>query len=220
MRITLPSGTIAEIDNSISTPTMGLVITPDIFGLRPVFDDLVARLARQWNMIVAAVDPFPGRELTADIAERFAIVGGIDDDAHLADLVQAADVLATPRVGLIGFCMGGMYCFKSARSDRFDRIASFYGMIRVQEAWRGPTQGEPLAMLRAGHPDRVMAVVGNRDPYTPPEDIAELRSVGVTVYEYPEAEHGFAHDPSRPSHRPDAAADSFAKAKSWLLGEV
>ena len=220
MRITLVSGTTAEIDRSISSPTMGLVIAPDIFGLRPVFDDLVARLAREWNMVVAAVDPFPGRELSDDIQERFAVVAGIDDDAQLGDLHQAADALGTPRVGLIGFCMGGMYCFKSARSDRFARISSFYGMIRIPEGWRSSTHGEPLTILRAGHADRVIAVIGNRDPYTPAADVAELRSTGVTVYEYPEAEHGFAHDPSRPSHRPDDSADAFAKTKNWLLGDL
>lgn len=220
MRIELGSGTVAEVDQSITSPTMGLVIAPDIFGLRPVFDDLVARLAHEWNMSVAAVDPFPGRDLSGDIQERFGIVAGIDDDAHLADLHLAADVLGTARVGLIGFCMGGMYCFKSARSDRFVRIASFYGMIQLPEGWRSPTHGEPLRILRAGHADRVMAVVGNRDSYTPDGDIAELRATGVMVNEYPEAEHGFAHDPSRPSHRPEDAADAFAKARNWLLGEV
>jgi hypothetical protein len=45
MRIVLPSGTPAEIDTSVQQPAMGLVIAPDIFGLRPLFDDLVARLA-------------------------------------------------------------------------------------------------------------------------------------------------------------------------------
>ncbi len=220
MRIELGSGTVAEVDQSITSPMMGLVIAPDIFGLRPVFDDLVARLAHEWNMSVAAVDPFPGRDLSGDIQERFGIVAGIDDDAHLADLHLAADVLGTARVGLIGFCMGGMYCFKSARSDRFARIASFYGMIQLPEGWRSPTHGEPLRILRAGHADRVMAVVGNRDSYTPDGDIAELRATGVMVNEYPEAEHGFAHDPSRPSHRPEDAADAFAKARNWLLGEV
>ncbi|MHB1089810.1 MAG: dienelactone hydrolase family protein [Ilumatobacteraceae bacterium] len=219
MRITLASGTTAEVDTSTPSPTMGLVIAPDIFGLRPVFDDLVARLAREWNMAVAAVDPFPGRQLSDDVQERFAVVAGIDDDAHLRDLHLAADVLATPRVGLIGFCMGGMYCFKSARSDRFARIASFYGMIRVPEGWRGPTQGEPLAILRAGHAERVLAVIGNRDPYTPETDVSELRTTGVTICEYPEAEHAFAHDSSRPAHRPDDAADAFAKTKDWLLAE-
>lgn len=219
MRITLASGTAAEVDKSVFSPTMGLVIAPDIFGFRPVFDDLVARLAREWNMAVAAVDPFPGRKLSDDIQERVAVVASLDDDAHLRDLHQAADELATPRVGLIGFCMGGMYCFKSARSDRFARIVSFYGMIRIPEGWRSPTQGEPLAILGSGHADRVMAVIGNRDPYTPEADVSELRKTGVTICEYPEAEHGFAHDPSRPSHRPDDAADAFAKAKNWLLTE-
>lgn len=198
---------------------MGLVIAPDIFGLRPLFDDLVARLAREWNMAVAAVEPFPGRHLSNDVQERFAAVPSIDDDSHLRDLHQAADVLATPRVGLIGFCMGGMYCFRSARSDRFARIASFYGMIRIPEEWRSPTHGDPLTILRAGHAERVLAVIGNRDPYTPEVDVSELRTTGVTICEYPEAEHGFAHDPSRPAHRPDAAADAFAKAKDWLLAE-
>lgn len=217
MRITLSSGTTAEVDTSVRSPTMGLVIAPDIFGLRPVFDDLVARLAGEWKMAVAAVDPFPGRTMSDDIQERVAAVAGLNDDDHLRDLLEAADVLATPRVGLIGFCMGGMYCFKSARSDRFVRIVSFYGMIRVPEGWRSPTHAEPLSILRVGHAERVLAVIGSRDPYTPPADVSELRTTGVTICEYPEAEHAFAHDSSRASHRPDDAADAFSNAKNWLL---
>jgi hypothetical protein len=76
----------------------------------------------------------------------------LDDDDHLRDLVEAADATGCDRVGLIGFCMGGMYCFKAARSDRFDRIASFYGMIRLPEAWKGPGQGEPLDTCTADTP--------------------------------------------------------------------
>ena len=33
-----------------------------------------------------------------------------------------------------------------------------------------------------------------------------------------EAEHAFAHDSSRPSHRAQDAADAFDKTKAWLLG--
>jgi carboxymethylenebutenolidase len=113
--------------------------------------------------------------------------------------------------------MGGMYCFKAARSDRFAKIASFYGMIRLPEAWVGPGQGEPLAHLAAGHPERVLAVIGERDPYTPPDDVDALVAAGVNVVRYPEAEHGFAHAPERPSHRPDDAADAFVRAHSWLI---
>jgi len=44
MRITLPSGTSAEIVH-VDDPVMGLVIAPDIFGLRPLYDDMVAKFA-------------------------------------------------------------------------------------------------------------------------------------------------------------------------------
>jgi carboxymethylenebutenolidase len=218
MRITLPSGTAAELARCPGDPTMGLVVAPDIFGLRPLFDDLVARLAAEWSMIVCAVEPFPKQDLGADVEPRFAAVPRLDDDVHLRDLLEAADATGCARVGLIGFCMGGMYCSKAARHARFDRIASFYGMIRLPEAWRGPGHREPLELLAAGHPERVLAIIGERDPYTPPDDVAALEATGVTVVRYPEAEHGFAHDAARPAHRADDAADAFARSHHWLLG--
>jgi carboxymethylenebutenolidase len=168
-------------------------------------------------MSVCAVDPFPGLELGPEIEPRFAAVPSLNDEVNLRDLLEAADALQTPVVGLIGFCMGGMYCFKAARSERFFRIASFYGMITLPEAWRSPSQGEPLGMLLSGYAENVLAIVGGQDHYTPIVDIDQLRSTGAQVVLYPEAEHGFAHDASRPAHRPEDAADSYARAKDWLL---
>jgi carboxymethylenebutenolidase len=143
-------------------------------------------------------------------------VSSLDDHDHLRDLEEAADATGCERVVLIGFCMGGMYCFKAARSDRFARIASFYGMIRLPDAWRGPGQAEPLALLDRGHPDRVLAIIGDLDHYTPPADVEALKGTGVQVVQYPDAEHGFAHAPERPAHRPDDAADAFARAREWF----
>ncbi|NBS36725.1 MAG: hypothetical protein EBS71_05025, partial [Actinobacteria bacterium] len=65
MRITLPSGTVAEIASPATPPTMGLVIAPDIWSLRPLYDEMVERLVREWRMAVCAVEPFPGRTLAA-----------------------------------------------------------------------------------------------------------------------------------------------------------
>ena len=217
MRITLPSGTPAEIDLSVTNPVMGLVIMPDIFGLRPLFDELVARLAREWNMVVIAIEPFAHQTLSADIAERMAQMPVLSDDAILRDMHEAADALGVDRVGLMGFCMGGMYCHKAARSERFARIASFYGMIHVPEGWMSATQGDPLEFLQGGHAERVLAIIGSLDPYTPPEQVAELRVAGVTVQEYPEAVHGFAHDAARPAHRAHDARDAFSRTRDWLL---
>lgn len=217
MRITLPSGTACEIDKTTMRPRMGLVIAPDIFGLRPLYDDLVKRLAAEWQMAVCAVEPFPNTTLGPEIEPRFAAVPELVDDNHLRDLHQAADSLGTTEVGLIGFCMGGMYCFKSARSDRFKKIVSFYGMIKIPDGWKSGTQGEPLAYLKAGHADRVLAIIGGKDNYTPPADVSELEMANVRTQVYPDAEHAFAHDASRPAHRADDALDAFNKAEAWLV---
>jgi len=113
--------------------------------------------------------------------------------------------------------MGGMYCHKAAQYERFARIASFYGMIHVPSDWAGPKQAEPISCLKAGNADRVLAIIGSQDPYTPPTQVNELRDAGVTVVEYEEAAHGFAHDSSRPAHRAEDAADAFSRTHRWLL---
>ena len=218
MRINLPSGTPAEIDTTVASPTMGLVIAPDIFSLRPLFADMVTRLAQEWNMAVCAVEPFPNHSLGAEIEPRMKAVASLNDASHLRDLHEAADALGTPRIGLMGFCMGGMYCFKSSVSERFARIVSFYGMIQVPPNWQSSTQGEPLEYLNRADATKVLAIIGTNDPYTPAADVTALRATGCNVVEYV-AEHGFAHDASRPSHRKDDAADAFARTRAWLVGE-
>ena len=35
---------------------------PDVMGMRPLFDGLVARLAAEWGWSVAAFEIYPGRE--------------------------------------------------------------------------------------------------------------------------------------------------------------
>ena len=217
MRITLPSGTECEIDKTVPNPKMGLVIAPDIFSLRGLYDVLVKRLANDWQMAVCAVEPFPGKTLGPEIEPRFAAVPELDDDKHLRDLHEAADALGTTEVGLMGFCMGGMYCFKSARSDRFKKIISFYGMITVPDGWKSATQGEPLKYLKNGNTDRVLAIIGGKDHYTPPADVAELIRSNVKTEIYPEAEHAFAHDASRPAHRAQDAANAYEKTYNWLI---
>lgn len=73
MRITLPSGTPAELVQH-PNPKMGLVIATDIFGLRPLYDEMVQRLSNEWQMSVIAVEPFPNMNLGPDIEPRQAAV--------------------------------------------------------------------------------------------------------------------------------------------------
>lgn len=217
MRITLPSGTNAELARPDGEPSMGVVLIPDIMGLRPLFDEHCARLARENDWAVCAFELFAGREhLSRD--ERMVAARDNDDDRILADALAAADATGCERVGLIGFCMGGMYALKAAKIGRFDRIVAFYGMIRIPENWRAPGQGEPLDALAQGDPRRVLAIIGTADPMTPPDDVEALAATGATVVRYEGADHGFVHDPERPVHRPADAADAWARAVAWLTG--
>ncbi len=218
MQITLPSGTPAEIARPASGHAgSGLIITPDIWGLRPLYAEMAKRLADDWQMVVCVVENFPGTDYGTDGAARQAAVAGLIDDDHLRDLEHGADATGCEVVNLLGHCMGGMYCYKAARSDRFHRIVAFYGIIRLPENWRTPNQAEPLDILHNGHAERVLAIVGGRDTYTPPDAVEALADTGVTVVVYPQADHGFAHDVARPAHRVDDAADAHARAREWLL---
>jgi carboxymethylenebutenolidase len=86
-------------------------------------------------------------------------------------------------------------------------------MIVPPEPWRVPGR-DPLDMLRKPEACRTLAVLGGKDHYTPPEDVALLRAVPTVVETafYPDADHGFAHDASRPTHRAEDAADAFRRA--------
>ena len=215
MRITLPSGTPAEIAR-VDGAAMGLVICPDIGGLRPLFDDHVARLSTENQWTVCAVEPFPGNE-SMPLEQRLEHgVASIEDDRLLGDLAAAADETGAGRVGVIGFCMGGMYALKAAGTGRFDRAVAFYGMIRVPAQFRGPGHGEPLDAVARPEACPVLAIIGGQDPWTPSADVDALRAAGAEVALYPDADHGFVHDPDRPAHRADDAADAWRRAIDFL----
>ena len=213
MRIVLPSGTAAELVR-VTEPARGLVIAPDIAGLRPLFDELVARLSAENGWTVCAVEPFPGEE-DMPVEQRLQVLGQHDDDRHLDDLRAAAEACECEPVAVMGFCMGGMYTLKAAGIGRFDRAVSFYGMIRIPEQWQGPGQRQPLEFL-SGDAAPTLAIIGTADIWTPPADVDALENAGATVVRYEGAEHGFVHDPSRPAHRPDDAADAWGRVIEFL----
>lgn len=223
-----PDGTAVDAVHArpLGMPRSGIVVHPDIFGIRPLFDDMARRLATHGHAVIV-VEPFfgvPADERDAlTVEDRFALVPGLDDPRSLGALAAAADHLVVAdgvhEVAILGFCMGGLYALKAAGIDRFDRAISCYGMIRVPEAWRGPALAEPLPGLADACP--TLAILGGLDHWTPAADIDALRAaldavLGSEVVVYPEADHGFLHDPSRPAHRADDAADAWSRILAFL----
>ncbi|HEX3669963.1 MAG TPA: dienelactone hydrolase family protein, partial [Acidimicrobiia bacterium] len=125
-----------------ASPDAGVVVHPDLMGVRDLFDDLCRRLATHGFAVVCA-EPFARvpREIreAGDATVRMGHVKDLDDDVQVGDLAAAAEFLretdGVERVMIVGFCMGGMYALKAAATGVFARAVVFYGMIRVPEDW-------------------------------------------------------------------------------------
>jgi len=221
MRIELKTGTIAELALPEGPPARGLVLSPDIEGLRPLFSDMAARLAREQRWAVCVPEPYPGRE-SVPVDDRFD--AAYDDPQVIGDLIAAADRLqeaGASNVAVMGFCVGGMAAFKAAGTGRFDKAVSIYGMIRIPAPWRGPHNVEPLEALASPKACPTLAIIAGEDRWTPDDDVAALSEVGdhVTIVKYPQVRHGFVHGPSRKEYRKREHDDAWRRIVEFLSGE-
>ena len=224
MDIALPSGTPAHLAVTDGADR-GLVVVPDIWGLRPLFTEHVPRprgphgLVGRRRSTPSAVPSCPPAEDPEGFPARSAALESSTTRRCSADAVAAADATGCAVVGLIGFCMGGMYALKGAATGRFDRIVSFYGMITVPDDWAGAGPGPAPRCPRrprrlrgdvgGGHRGRVDPAGAGGAPGGRP---------GVKVLSYEGADHGFVHDPTGRPIGPDDAADAWEKALAFLDG--
>jgi carboxymethylenebutenolidase len=208
-------------------PVAGVVLHPDMGGLRPLFEDMARRLAT-YGLAVCTFEQFAQfpDAIAGGVEKRMATVAELNDDTQLGIFAAAADLLVVDddvtRVSMLGFCMGGHYAFKGASTDRFDSAVAFYGMLRTPDGWGGPGHRiEPLAVAADMVP--TLAFFGTADPWTPADDIAALRQAWagrddceIVIVEG--AEHGFVHDPERDVHRAEDAARAWQQALAWVRG--
>lgn len=207
-------------------PVRGVVVHPDIFGNRPLFEDLADRLASH-GAAVLVVEPFAA--LPADerdqmnLEARARAVSHLNDHELLGDLEAAATFLITEDdvadVAILGFCYGGHQALKAAATGDFDRVVSFYGMVHTPEFWQGPATIDPMSTISEACP--ILAILGDQDTFIPPADLAELCAALAPRHDsevrvYPGAEHGFVHDPSRSTHRAEDAADAWSHVLAFL----
>jgi carboxymethylenebutenolidase len=207
-------------------PLGGVVVVPDIGGVRPLYEDLCRRLATH-GLAVCAVETFSRVAAGSgplDLDARRARAGELYDDLVLEDLAEAADHLAAADgvsgIAVLGFCLGGSYALKAAATGRFERAVAFYGMVRTPPQWTGGGQHDALDRAASACP--TLAIFGDADPWVPAADVEALRNAWAgrpdhKVVVYRGAGHAFVHDPDREDHRPDDAADAWRRALAFLL---
>jgi len=125
----------------------GVLVWPDIFGLRPAFKDMAKRLAGS-GYAVLVVNPFyrAKRAPTAppnpdfnDPRTREALMAlkatltpetvPVDAKAFVGFLDQQSAVAANRKIGTMGYCMGGPIVMRTAAAlpERIGAAASFHG---------------------------------------------------------------------------------------------
>src|SRR5579883_2212084 len=144
VNVTTPDGTAdCYFVHPANGTAPGVLVWPDIFGLRPAFRQMAKRLAES-GYSVLVVNPFY-RTRKAPTAENGAatplqqlmpLAQALDATTHMTDakafiswLDKQPSVAKNRKIGTQGYCMGGPIAFRTAAAvpDRVGAVASFHG---------------------------------------------------------------------------------------------
>ena len=201
----------------------GVLVWPDIFGLRPAFRQMGKRLAES-GYSVLVVNPFYRKQKapTADKGAATPIQGLLplaqslnettqmtDAKAFIGWLDQQPSVAKNRKMGTQGYCMGGPMAFRTAAaSDRVGAVASFHGGGLVTNM-----PNSPHLQASKTKAQFLIAIASNDDMQRPDEKNVLKDTFGkaaeVEVYK---GAHGWCPPDSQVYLEPDAE-----KAWSRLL---
>jgi carboxymethylenebutenolidase len=223
VEITSPDGAIdAYFVHPASGKAPGVIMWPDIFGLRPAFREMADRLAAE-GYAVLVPNPFyrdakgtvvqEGEEMSAAIQRLRPYAGNLTPEAVVSDATALAGWLdAQPAVdtarklGVVGFCMSGPFTIRAAAAlpDRVGAAASFHGAGVATDAPDSPHLLAPET--RASF---LFAIAQNDDAKDPDakDRLREAFGARAEVEVYP-ADHGWVP--------PDSARHDEAQAeRAW-----
>jgi len=227
--VTTPDGTAdCYFVHPASGAAAGVLVWPDIFGLRPAFRQMGKRLAES-GYSVLVVNPFyrvkkaptaPNGAATP-IADVRPLAQGLNETTHVSDakafiawLDQQASVAKNRKVGTQGYCMGGPIAFRTAAAvpDRVGAVASFHGGGLVTDQPNSPhlqaakTKAQFLIAIAANDDQRAP-----KDKDVLKETFAKV-SLPAEIEVYEGAAHGWCPPDSGVYNEPQAE-----KAWSRLL---
>ena len=208
----------------------GVLIWPDIFGLRPAFKEMAARLAAE-GYAVLVVNPFyrarraptaPPNADMKDPATRDALMAlratltpettAVDAGAFVAFLDRQASVDPARAIGSAGYCMGGPLVLRTAAAQarRIGAGASFHGGGLVTDKPDSPHR--LIAQTRAQF---LIAIAENDDAKEPTvkDSLRETFAAAKRPAEievYAGAKHGWC-PPDSPVYAPEQAEKAWGR---------
>ena len=212
----------------------GVVMIHDVWGLSDHTRDLARRLAAE-GFGVLALDLYRReREVRIDNPGRW--MRELSDPQVLSD-VQAGVAYLTQHpatagqgIGVVGFCMGGMYALLAACTcTGLSASVAYYGLlshahgILHDETGLDPARKprQPLdAVVDLACP--LLGLFGDRDEFVPMADIEALHErlsaarhpAEVVIYE--DAGHAFMNDTRPDAYRPETAKLAWARMLAFF----
>jgi len=234
---------VTESDVSVKTPdgtadcyfvypasgtAPGVLMWPDIFGLRPAFRQMGKRLAES-GYAVLVVNPFyrvkkvptAGAGAATPIPELMPLAQALNETTHTTDarafitwMDQQASVAKNRKIGTQGYCMGGPIAFRTAAAvpGRVGAVASFHGGGLVTQAPNSPH------LQAAKTKAQFLVEIAENDDARSPTDKNVLREtfaaakLPAEIEVYAGAAHGWCPPDSQVYNEPQAE-----KAWSRLL---
>jgi carboxymethylenebutenolidase len=205
-----------------------VIVIPEVFGMHEHIKDVTRRFAKE-GFLAITFEPYAregGVLNLPDIAAVRKVVDPVPDARVMADLdaivayIKKHPSAMADRIGVTGFCRGGMYTLLFAAQNRDVRAAvPWYGQLRPAKTAGVRTIGPIEVAPQIGAP--VLGLYGEADAGIPVADVKEieaaLKAAGKTAefVLYKDAPHAFYAD-YRPSYRPEAAQDAWARCLAWF----
>jgi len=227
--------TVTESDVNVKTPdgtadayfvhpaagtAPGVLIWPDIFGLRPAFRQMAKRLA-ETGYSVLVVNPFyrvkkaptAAKGSATPIPDLLPLAQALTETTQVTDakafigwLDQQASVAKNRKMGVQGYCMSGPFAFRTAATlpDRIAAVASFHGGGLVTEM-----PNSPHLQAAKSKAQFLIAIAANDDMRSPNEKNVLKETFGnaklsAEIEVYTGAAHGWCPPDSQVYNEPQA----------------
>lgn len=200
----------AYVARPSTSPAPAIVVIQEIFGVNAVMREIVDGLAAQGYLAICP-DLFwriePNVEITdkseAEWKKAFELFNAFDVDKGVEDIAATiAAIRKDPdcngKVGVVGFCLGGMLAFLTATRTDVDAAVGYYGVGIENRLAEAEKLTRPL-MLHIAEEDQFVSKEAQA------AILAALKNQSlVEIHTYPGRDHAFARHGGEHYHEADA----------------
>lgn len=212
-------GYLARPDDDRTHP--GIVLIQEWWGVEPHVRDVAERIARE-GFVVLVPDLYAGRIANEpDDAQKLMMATVQHMDRAIQEIILALNYLRNnvgvrpKKLGLMGFCMGGLLAFKTAaRYEHLGALSPWYG---------GMYDPSPEDVAKVTAP--VLAIYGEHDRSIPVPQVRKIEGLykaagkDAQFIVYPGAGHAFLN-PDHGMYVESAAKDAWAKAMAFFKARL